>query len=118
STLLPHVDIEGEAEPTTQEPAAVPQHQGATAGGAPPDGEGHADGRLPDQTVPTTHAWPEPSTPVHEPTTPADPPPRPRPRRLTGRPGGATAAAPEGRIESAFNVPDKRSLVAYDPEIR
>ncbi|HEY6591279.1 MAG TPA: MMPL family transporter [Actinomycetota bacterium] len=41
-------------------------------------------------------------------------PPRPRSRRLTGRPGGATAAAPEGRIESAFNVPDKRSLVAYD----
>lgn len=48
------------------------QHQGATAGGAPPDGEGHADGRLPDQTMPTTHAWPEPSTPVHEPTAPAD----------------------------------------------
>jgi hypothetical protein len=70
STLLPHVDIEGEAEPTTQEPAAVPQRQGATAGGAPPDGEGHADGRLPDQTMPTTHAWPEPSTPVHEPTAP------------------------------------------------
>jgi hypothetical protein len=70
--LLPHVDIEGEAEPTTQEPAAVPQHRGATAGGAPPDGEGHADGRLPDQTMPTTHAWPEPSTPVHEPTAPAD----------------------------------------------
>ena len=70
STLLPHVDIEGEAEPTTQEPAAVPQHQGATAGGAPPDGEVHADGRLPDQTMPTTHAWPEPSTPVHEPTAP------------------------------------------------
>jgi uncharacterized membrane protein YdfJ with MMPL/SSD domain len=72
STLLPHVDIEGEAEPTTQEPAAVPQHRGATAGGAPPDGEGHADGRLPGQTMPTTHAWPEPSTPVHEPTAPAD----------------------------------------------
>jgi predicted nucleic acid-binding Zn-ribbon protein len=32
----------------------------------------HADGRLPDQTMPTTHAWPEPSTPVHEPTAPAD----------------------------------------------
>jgi hypothetical protein len=71
ASLLPHVDIEGEAEPPTRPPAVQPQLDGATAGSAP-DANGPAAGRTAGQPLPTTDAWPEPSTPVHETTAPGD----------------------------------------------
>jgi hypothetical protein len=72
SKLLPHVDIEGDSEPPTPEPAAAPQRQGATAGRAPPDADGPAAGRTAGQIMPRPEAWPEPSTPIHETTAPGD----------------------------------------------
>jgi len=53
--LLPHVDIEGEAEPS--------------GGPAPP---GPAPGWTAARPMPGTEPWPEPSPPVHETTVPGD----------------------------------------------
>jgi hypothetical protein len=63
STLLPHVDIEGEAEPTTQEPAAVPN-----ARARPP-----AAHRRMERAMPTGDS---PTRPCPQPTPGPSPPPR------------------------------------------
>jgi MMPL family len=99
SKLLPHVDIEGEAEPSTPGPAAAPQRHGTTAGRAPPDADGPAAGRIAGQTMPRTDAWPEPSTPIQETTAPGDGDGRGDhvPRRLTiAVPCGSAAGVDAG----------------------
>jgi hypothetical protein len=60
ANLLPHVDIEGEAEPPTRGAPVQPQLDGPAAG------------RTVGRPMPTTDAWPEPSTPIRETTAPGD----------------------------------------------
>ncbi len=60
ANLLPPVDIEGEAEPPTRGAPVQPQLDGPAAG------------RTVGRPVPTTDAWPKPSTPVLETTAPGD----------------------------------------------
>jgi uncharacterized membrane protein YdfJ with MMPL/SSD domain len=67
SKLLPHVDIEGEAEPPAQR-----QRPGPAPGTATPDTNGPATARTAGQTMPRTGPWPEPPTPARETTAPGD----------------------------------------------
>jgi hypothetical protein len=56
ANLLPHVDIEAEAEPPTRRPAVQPQLDGPAADSALPDANGPAAGRTAGQPMPATDA--------------------------------------------------------------
>jgi hypothetical protein len=60
ANLLPHVDIEGEAEPPTRGAPVQPQLDGPAAG------------RTVGRPMPTTDAWPMPPPPIRETTAPGD----------------------------------------------
>jgi uncharacterized membrane protein YdfJ with MMPL/SSD domain len=72
SKLLPHVDIEGEPEPPSPEPAAQPHRLGPAPGTPTPGTNGPVAGRTAGRGMPSTDPWPEPPTPTRETAAPGD----------------------------------------------